>query len=126
MNRAQFLAGLKGTAVKLTPFTIPGFTEPIYLKPVTMAEIKAELTKPDEPKEVRERLAKDAYYIERSIARVVRDEKGELLFDEKDDAQMAQLKEVLDENGPEVNRAIQEAREALQKPGKDEVDPAGN
>lgn len=126
MDRAKFLAGLKGTAVKLVPFTIPGFTEPIYLKPVTMAEIKAELTKPDEPKEVKDRLAKDQYYIERSIARVVRDEKGELLFDEKDDAQMAQLKAVLDENGPEVNRSIQEAREALQKPGKDEVDPAGN
>lgn len=126
MDRAKFLAGLKGNAVKLFPFTPPGFSEPIYLKPLTLADVKAQLAKPDEPKEIKERLANDPFYIERGIARLVRDANGVLLFDEKDDVQMAELKTLLDQNGPEVSRKIQEAHDDLQEPTKAEVDPKGN
>lgn len=126
MDRAKFLAGLKGSAVKLSPFTLPGFSEPVYLKPLTMADIKAELTKPDEPKEVRERIQKDQFYIERSIARLVRDEKGALLFDEKDDAQMSELRGVLDANAHTVSSLIHAAHDKLNGADKSEVDPKGN
>jgi len=126
MDRAKFLLGLKRSAVRLTAFTPPGFTEPIYLRPLSMADIKAVITKPDEPKEVRDRLTNDPLYIERGIARIVRGADGNLLFDEKDNAQMDELKSVMDNNSHNVSRLIHEAHEALQLPDKSEADPKGN
>ena len=126
MDRAKFLASMKSGAVKLTSFTPPGFAEPIYLKPMTMADIKAQLVRDDEAPDVRDRLRKDQYYIERSLARIMRNEKGELLFDESDDGQMAALKEVLDEGPHNTSRLIHEAQDKLQNPDKEEADPKGN
>lgn len=125
MDRTKFLEGLKGVAVKLRPVKIPGFVEPVYVKPFTMADIKAQLAK-DEPAEIKDRLAKDQYYIERAIARIVRDEKGALLFDESNDAQMAELRVALDDSSPSVNTILTDAQHETLKPDKSEVDPKGN
>jgi hypothetical protein len=125
MDRAKFLARIHGAAVKLTPFTVPGWDEPVYLRPNTMADIKEQLLRGDEPAEIGARLKADPFYIERSVARLVRDEKGALLFDPADDAQMAELKAALDASPPGISRQIQDAQSSLNEPAK-EVDPKGN
>ncbi len=126
MDRAKFEATLKAGAVKLVAYTPPGFSEPIYLKPLTMADIKAQLTKPDEPAAIRERLTKDPFYIERSLARMIRNKDGALIYDEKDDAQMAGLRAVLDDSPHNLSSLIQKAQDGLMEPAKGEVDTAGN
>lgn len=126
MDRAKFEATLKAGAVKLVAYTPPGFAEPIYLKPLTMADIKAQLLKPDEPKEVRERILKDEFYIERSLARIIRDETGALIYDEKDDAQMSGLRAVLNDSPHNLSNLIIGAQDGLMQPTKDEVGPTGN
>lgn len=125
MDRAKFIARLQGAAVKLTPFTVPGWDEPVYLRPTTMADVKEQLMRPNQSEDVGERIKADRFYIERTIARIVRDEKGDLLFDPADDAQMEELRGALDMSPPGISRKIQDAQTALNTPSK-EVDEKGN
>lgn len=128
MDRAKFLEKLRASSVQLVPFTIEGWEEPIYLKPQTMADIREILAESNgaESKTVAETLAKDPYYIERGIAKIIRDKDGNRLFDFKDDVQMVELRGVLDSNRAIVSRQIQDAYNALNEPTKVEVDPKGN
>lgn len=126
MDRAKFMARLQGAAVKLTPFTPAGWDEPIYLRPMSMADIKDQLQRPESEGSVGDRLKADPYYIERQLARVVRGKDGALLFDPADDAQMAELKTVLDASPPEVSRQIQDEQGRLNGPAKSEADDKGN
>ena len=128
MDRAKFLEKLRASSVELVPFTPDGWDEPIYLKPQTMADVREILLESNgsESKTVADMLAKDPYYIERGMAKLIRDKDGNRLFDFKDDKQMEDLRVVLDTNRTSVNRQIQDAYNKLNEPTHSEVDPKGN
>lgn len=123
MDRAKFLAKLKASAVELVPLTLEGWDEPVYLKPRTVKDIREAILNPD-TKSMEESLREDKYYIERNIAGRLYDEHGKHLFDSKDDAQMEELQQVLDNNSRSITRQITDADNALSMPTKDEIDPA--
>lgn len=127
MDRAAFLARLRGAAVKLTPYTIPGWDEPVYLRPMSMADVKEQLARGDTPDSMADRLKADPFVLERRLARVLLNEKGERIFDPADDEQMTELRAVLDGSTPDIVRQIHDAHDALQEPSpKDGVDAKGN
>lgn len=130
MNRQQFLKNLRNSKVKLHPVPIDGWDAPIYLRPQTMGEIRDALMKPEEAPEtitdVRGRLGKDPLFLARSLAKLVRDERGELLFDPADEEQMQELMRTMADAGPSISKKINEAYAALNSPNTEEVTPEGN
>jgi hypothetical protein len=127
MDRAKFLAQLRANKTKLVPLVIDGWKEPVYLRPQTVGDIKAEiLAAPGEAADARGRLIKDPLYLARSIAKIVRDEKGELLFDPDDNAQVQTLMDALAETGPAISRQVHEAYNRINAPVEAEVTPTGN
>lgn len=126
MNRQKFLASTKKSAVKLTAVPIPGWDEPVYIRPMTIADVKETILRPDQPENTRARLEADPFMVERMIARVARDERGDLLFDPADDVQMEALREAIQLTPPGlISGRLQEAQAALNVPDK-EVDAKGN
>lgn len=128
MDRVKFLERLRASAVKLTPLTLEGWDEPVYLKPQTMADIRETLIDADgaENESLAQRLVKEPYFIERGIARRLHDKDGNRLFDINDTAQMEELRTVLDNNGPAISKQIQDGYNSLIMPSKDEADVEGN
>lgn len=126
MNREKFLAKATESAVKLTAVPIPGWDEPVYIRPMTIAEVKETILRPDQPDDARSRLAADPYMVERTIARVARDEHGALIFDADDDSQMEELRDAIQLTPPGlISGRLQQAQAALNVPDK-EVDAKGN
>lgn len=129
MDEAKFLATQERQAVKFFPLMLPGFDEPVWLRPMTTGDVKEQMLStlnPDQPKTAVERLAKDQYYIEREIAKLMYDEKHVLIFDHNDDAKMAKLKRIVDASPHNFTTLIHDARNKLTEPDKTEVDPTGN
>lgn len=127
MDRAKFLETLRAGAVKLVPFTPPGFPEPVYLKAPTMADVKEQILRAEVLGDTaKERIANDPLYLERSLARILRNADGSLMFDAEDNAQLAELKAVLDLAPHNTSRLIHEAHDALSEPAKSEETPKGN
>jgi hypothetical protein len=125
MDRAAFLKNLKASRVKLTPLQIDGWDGLVYLRPQTLGEIRDLLVKApaDADKAPTKR---DPLFIARSIAQVVRDEAGALLFDPENDAEVKDLMDALADTGPAVSRQINAAWNALNEPSTVEVTPEGN
>lgn len=128
MNREQFLRNLRQSRAKLVPVQIDGWEHPIFVRQQTVGEIKEILIERGEGQQpdAKSSLKDDPLYLARSIARIVRDQKGELLFDAKDDAQMRQLADTLDETAPDVSRRIHDEWNKLNAPTAEEVNAKGN
>ena len=126
MNRQQFLRNLTASKVKLFPLQIKGWEGLVYLRPQTMGEIRDDLVKEPESGTVRERLQKDPLFLARGIARVVREENGDLLFDPNDDTQMLELMAALSDTAPDIAKQVNEAYSKLSTATTEEVTPAGN
>ncbi len=126
MNRTQFLTNLKASKVKLVPLQVEGWDGLVYLRPQTVGEVRDMLLAPDEEKTPKEALTKDPLFLARSIAKIVRDEEGVLLFDPSNDDDMKLLMETLAEAGPSISRQINKAYNALNAPTKEEATPEGN
>ena len=98
----------------------------VYLRPQTLGEIRDTLLKGIEEDTVSKQINKDPLYIARSIARLVRDEAGALLFNADDDKDMGELMGVLADTGPGISKELNAAYNALNEPNLEEATPEGN
>ena len=131
MDKSKFLANLRASAVPLKPLQIPGWDGLVYIRAQTLGKIREILEErdsaaPTETDDSRTAFQKDPLYLARSIAKIVRDEDGALIFDAKSDAEMTELMAVLADAAPEVSRAIHDAHNEVNSPAKTEVGPEGN
>ena len=126
MDRSQFLANLRASRVKLHPVQLEGWEGVVYLRPQTLGEIRDTLLKGIEEDTVSKQINKDPLYIARSVARLVRDETGALLFNADDDKDMVELMEVLADTGPGISRELNAAYNTLNEPNSVEATPEGN
>jgi len=125
-NRSDFLRNLKGQQVKLHPLQLEGWDVTVYLRPQTLGEIRDVLLKSDEKEKVGQGITVDPLFIARNIARMVRDEYGELLFNADDNAQMEELMSSLEGTAPSVSKQISTAYNKLNEPNSEEADAKGN
>lgn len=99
----------------------------MYLQAMTMADVKAQILRADASgATARERIQNDEFYIERSLARILRQEDGSLMFNEDDAAQLVELREVLNSCPANTSRLIHDAHDALNESSNAEVTPKGN
>jgi len=126
MDRSQFLKNLRASRVKLHPVQLEGWEGLVYLRPQTLGEIRDTLLKGVVEETATKQINKDPLYIARSVARLVRDETGALLFDADDDKDMGELMEVLADTGPGISRELNAAYNALNEPNSEEATPEGN
>jgi len=127
MDRATFLRNLRASKVALHPLQIPGWEGVIYLRPQTLGEIRDVLMRaPLDDEDPKAQVKRDDLFIARSIARLVRDEAGDLLFSADNDAEMRDLMAALADTGPAISKAINAAYNELNEPSTVEVTPEGN
>ena len=131
MDKTQFLQNLRNSRVTLHPLQVEGWEGVIYLRTQTLEDVRDILAhsgdQGDEGGEApSELIKKDPLYFARTVARMVRDETGALLFDARDDEQMAELMGALKDTAPTVSKQINEAYKALNSPIAPEVTPEGN
>jgi len=129
MDRNQFLKNLRASKVKLRSVQVPGWDGLVYLRPQTLGEIRDALMKAtpeDATADARSQMNRDPLYLARSIARLVRDEAGELLFDPDNDGQMGELMADLADTGPAISKLLNEVYNELNEPSRVEVTPEGN
>lgn len=124
-TRSDFLRNLKKAQVKLHPVQLEGWDMVVYLRPQTLGEIRDILMKA-EPDDSLKAETKDALFLARNVARMVRDGNGVLLFNEDDEAQMKELMGELEGIAPTVTRQLNAAYQKLNEPTPLEVDPQGN
>jgi len=125
MNREQFLKNLRASKVPLHPLQVDGWEGTIYLRPTTIGEVRDILLERGDRKEGDPPPPPDPLYIARTLAGIVRDEEGNLLFDPKNDTQVAELMEALADAAPSISRQINQAYDKLNSPSPAEVSPEG-
>lgn len=123
MDREQFLENMRASKVPLVPFQIDGWDGVVYMRQQTIGEVRDIIMRDGAKKDDGK---PDSLMLARAIARVVRDEKGALLFNEDDEMEMQELMDVMSEAAPAISRQIHEAYRALNEPSAAEVDPKGN
>lgn len=128
MNKEQFIESLRAAQEQLTPYQIPGWPAPVYLRRTTVKEARETMKDPRlaNASSMADLLKADEYYFERSVARVIRSADGQLLFDANSEAEMAELRAVLDGVGADLIGQLQKAQAALNKPTLAEAEPSGN
>jgi len=129
VNREQFLKNLRASKVQIHPLQLEGWSGLVYLRPQTLGEIRDSLMRADTDDlegDARSKIKTDSLFLARSIARLVRDEAGELLFDADNDAEMGELMAGLADTAPGISRQLNDAWNALNEPTKAEVTPEGN
>lgn len=128
MDKQQFLRNLKKSKVSLHPIQIDGWDGTLYMRQPTLGEIRDTLLQGggDDEGEKKDPMRTDPLFIARSIAKIIRDEKGVLLFDEHDDVEMKTLMDALAETAPAVSKSINEAYNRLNEPTSGQVDSSGN
>jgi len=125
-TRSDFLRNLKKAQVKLHPVQLDGWDMLVYLRPQTLGEIRDILMKADKEESLQSEVSTDPLFLAKNIARMVRDEAGELLFNENDDAQLKELMSVLESTAPAVSQQLNKAYRELNEPNSIEADPQGN
>lgn len=131
MDKKQFLRNVRASKVPVHPLQIDGWDGLIYLRPATLGEIRDTLL--EQAAQEGEHngtpvpsATSDPLFIARNIARLVRDEAGELLFDSKSEADMQSLMEVLADAAPSISKRITEAYNKLNEPTLSQETPEGN
>jgi hypothetical protein len=118
--RDELISGLKKKAVPLVPVNIEGLPT-FYTRGLTVGQTRAAISAPEEQGTIQERMARDAFYLDRRIARVILDENGAPVFDSKSDADMQELRAVMEQVPPDLHQKIVTAADAVNAPGGDEV-----
>ena len=123
MDRAAFLAAAAAAApTQLQRVDLPGFPEPVYLRRMTVSEMRKLAEDVAAEKERGAAAMPDAV----SVAVFARDETGALLFDRGDVASMTELQAVLDRADYGIVQVLMQAAGKLDEPKSGEVDEAGN
>lgn len=126
-SREQFLSNLRDSRVKVHKVPIDGWPTPVYLCQQTMGDVRSSMMQVGEDAtDARQKIRDDPLFLARSLARLVRDENGDLLFDSSNDAQMAELMEVLKDAPPTISKQITDAYNAINAPTSLEVTTEGN
>lgn len=130
MDKNQFLSNLRKSTVPLVAVPIQGWDGPVYLRATTIGEIRdillGEADSPGESGNAAERAQRDPLYLARQMAKLVRDENGNLLFNHRDDAEMQELMDAMAGAAPYISKQIQKAYERINTPTSQEEDSEGN
>lgn len=126
-TRNDFLRNMRKSQVKLHPLQLEDWDIVVYLRPQTLGEVRDLLLKEGDKEEtLKDEVNNDPLFLARNIARIVRNETGELLFNDSDDEQMQELMLVLENTAPSVSRQINKAYRGINEPNSLEADAQGN
>ena len=119
-NRAALLAALEAAQPELVEIRVEGLSSPVYMRRLTMADSRT-LPRADDAADLP--IARQNAL---TLVRVLRDEDGELLFDAKDEAQVAELEGYLEQLDTRTYGRLIDAYRNLETPTAAEADDAGN
>lgn len=123
--RAQILAALQAKAVPLVPVKIDGLPT-FYTRGLTVGQARAAIVAPKEERSLADIMREDPLFLDRRIAAIILDENGNPVFDAKDDAQMGELRKVMELVPPEVSGQITRAAQRENEPTEEQAQAGKN
>ncbi len=119
-SRTAFIDALQAATPPLRRVEIRGFPHPVWLRRMTVGEARALVAA------AKAQAGDDPFANARTVASLVRDDTGALLFDRHDDAQLKALQAALESTDARVMNDLMQQIARLNDADETEVDHAGN